>query len=213
VASRHDLIRELAGDLRPAPRLVDPRRLALLWLVVSWVFVTAITWTMAPFRPGFADQLLSHPRFALETLFGLGAGAVAIALCFQLGIPGSGSVRRRVGIALGGLGIWALAYFYGLADPALEPSMAGKRPFCVHEVLAYGLPVTLLALAGLRRLAPLRRAGAGLIAGAAGGSIPGLLMQVACMYDPAHILSFHIAPIAVLASVGALLGPLVLRRI
>lgn len=213
MASRDDLIRDLAQDLRPAPRLRDPRLLALLWFVGSWIFVTAVTWAVAPFRPGFAEQLLASPRFAAETLFGLAAGGLAIALFFALGVPGSGAPRRRIGFALGGLLLWSLAYVYGLADPALSPSMAGKRPGCVFEVLVFGFPVLLAALFGLRVLAPLGRTGAGLVAGAAAGAVPGLLMQVACMYDPAHILSFHIAPIVVLAGIGALLGRLVLRRI
>lgn len=213
MTSRDDLIRELGQDLTPAPRLRDPRALALLWFVGSWAFVAALTWAMAPFRPGFVEQLLAHPRFAGESLFGLAAGALAIVLLFRLGVPGSGAPRRRVALALGGLGIWSLAYVWGLADPALEPSMAGKRPWCVFEVLVYGFPVMLAALLALRRLAPLQRSAAGLVAGAAAGAIPGLIMQVACMYVPAHILSFHVAPIAVLAALGALLGRVVLRRI
>lgn len=213
MANRDALIRELARDLRPAPRLRDPRLLALLWFVGSWTFVTAVTWAVAPFRPGFVDQLLDSPRFALETLFGLGAGGLAIALFFSLGVPGQGAPRRRVGVALGVLVLWSLAYVYGLVDPALTPSMVGKRPWCVFEVLIYGFPILLAALFGLRVLAPLGRTGAGLVAGAAAGAVPGLIMQVACMYDPAHILEFHIAPIAVLAGIGALLGRLTLRRI
>jgi hypothetical protein len=213
VTSRDNLIRDLARDLRPAPRLRDPRRLALLWLVGSWIFVCAVTRLVGPFRPGFAEQLLASPRFAGETLFGLGAGVLAIVLLFALGVPGSGSAGRRIALGLGGLLLWSLAYVWGLTDPALAPSMVGKRPLCVFEVLAYGLPVLLAALLALRSLAPLARTGAGLLAGAAAGAIPGLVMQLACMYDPAHILKFHIAPIAVLAAIGALLGRLVLRRI
>ena len=51
------------------------------------------------------------------------------------------------------------------------------------------------------------------MAGAAAGAIPGLIMQFACMYVPSHILAFHVGPIAVLALLGAVLGPLLLRRI
>jgi hypothetical protein len=213
VAGRDELIRDLAQDLRPAPRLRDPRQLALVWLVGSWIFVVGITRAVAPFRPGFAEQLLASPRFAGETLLGLAAGVLAIALVFALGVPGSGSARRRIAWGLGGLALWSLAYVYGLADPALSPSMAGKRDLCVFEVLVYGAPVLLAALLALRTLAPFQRTGAGLLAGAAAGAIPGLVMQLACMYDPAHILSFHIAPIAVLAALGAGLGRVVLRRI
>jgi hypothetical protein len=38
------------------------------------------------------------------------------------------------------------------------------------------------------------------------------MMQFACMYDPAHILSFHFAPIAMTTVIGALLGPVMVVR-
>jgi hypothetical protein len=91
--------------------------------------------------------------------------------------------------------------------------MLGKREGCWMQVLAFGMPPLLAGLWALRALAPLRRALAGALLGAAAGALPGLLMQAACMYVPEHILTAHIAPIAGLAAIGALLGRLVLRRI
>jgi hypothetical protein len=91
--------------------------------------------------------------------------------------------------------------------------MQGKREGCWMEVLLCGVPPLLLGLALLRRLAPLSRAWTGALLGAAAGALPGLLMQLACMYVPAHILSHHLAPIAVVAGTGALLGAVMLRRI
>jgi hypothetical protein len=51
------------------------------------------------------------------------------------------------------------------------------------------------------------------MAGAAAAAVPGLFMQLACMYDPAHILTHHLAPIGVVAALGGLLGLLVFRRL
>ena len=116
-------------------------------------------------------------------------------------------------LALGGLLLWAGWYVYGLSSPSLEVSMLGKRPACFVEVLAYGVPVTLVGLLLLRRLAPLERAWTGAVVGAAAGAMPGLLMEIACMYIPAHILPFHLAPIAAVSLFGALAGRLLLRRI
>jgi hypothetical protein len=212
VPRRANLIRELGADLRPAPLLRKPRHLALLWGAGAWLFVVGATIAVQPLRPGVLDQLLASPRFAGETLFGLLAGGLAIWVAFAVGTPGR-SQRRWIALALGGLAIWASAYLYGLVSPALEPSMLGKRQICFLEVLLYGLPTLAVGLLLLRRLAPLERWSAGLLMGAAAGAMPGLLMQLGCMYVPAHILSHHLGPVVGLALLGALGGPLVLRRI
>jgi hypothetical protein len=213
VRNSAELIEQLTSELKPARRLVSPGALALLWALGSLVFVVMAALWVAPMRPGFVDQLLAAPRFALESLFGLGAVVVATAIGFVLGVPGPRSARRRVFVALGILGLWSGFYLYGLYDPALEPSTLGARPLCFLEVLLYGVPTTLAALLLLRRLAPLERYYTGAVVGAAAGAIPGLLMEIACMYVPAHILLFHIAPIGGVIVLGALLGPIVLRRI
>jgi hypothetical protein len=213
VRSRNELIRKLSEDLGPAPRLRAPSQLALLWWLGAWIFVVAATLAVQPMRPGFAEQLLTSPRFAGETLFGIAAGTFAIGVAFAVGIPGWGSPRRRIALALGLLTLWTGAYFYGLLDPALEPSMLGKRALCFVEVFIYGLPTLIAGLLLLRRLAPLERWSAGFLIGAAAGAIPGLLMQLACVYIPSHILVFHLAPALALALVGSLAGRFLLRRI
>jgi hypothetical protein len=213
VRSRSELIRELSEELDPTLRLRGPFQLALLWWIGAWIFVVAATLVVQPMRPGFADQLLASPQFAFETLLGMVAGAVAIGVAFAVGIPGWGSPRRRIALALGLLALWVGSYFYGLVNPALEPSMLGKRPLCFLEVLIHGLPILIAGLLLLRRLAPLERWSAGLVTGAAAGAIPGLLMQLACFYIPAHILIFHLAPALALALLGSLAGRILLRRI
>jgi hypothetical protein len=207
------LIRELAEGLEPVRAVPSPLALTAAWLAGSWLFVTVAMLLVAPMRPGFLGDLQESPRFALETLLGVAAGFCAIGTAFAMAIPGPVSSARRLALALGGLLLWAGAYVYGLHDPALEPSMAGKRPTCVYEVVLWGAPVMLAGLAVMRRMAPLDRVATGVIVGAASGAIPALLMQIGCMYEPAHILSYHLAPVIVLAGLGAVAGPLLLRRI
>ena len=91
--------------------------------------------------------------------------------------------------------------------------MLGKRETCAREVLILAAPPLVVALWLVRRAAPLARVWTGALAGAAAAAVPGLIMQLACMYEPAHILTYHLAPIAVAAFLGALLGPLALRRL
>lgn len=211
--TREELIENLADDLRPTrgPRPVEAW--IALWWVVSWVLVYTATVVEAPLREGWRMQLLTHPRFLAEMLLGAVAGAAAIGGAFRLAVPGPGRPAARLALPLLLLGLWVVAYLVRLAWPALEPSMAGKREGCWIRVLLYATPPLLLGLALLRRFAPLDRAATGAIAGAAAGAIPGLLMQVACLYDPTHILLAHLAPVAAMAALGAALGALFLRRI
>ena len=211
--NRNELIRELSREPALDTRLRGPNQLALLWLIGAWISVVAATVAVQPMRPGFAGQLVASPRFAIETLLGLAAGAVAIRAAFALGIPGWGSPRRQIALPLALLAFWVSAYFYGLVNPALEPSMLGKRPHCFVEGLVYGVGIMVAGLLLLRRLAPLGRWSAGFVVGAAAGAIPSLLMQLACIYIPSHILAYHIAPGLAVALLGTLAGRLLLRRI
>jgi hypothetical protein len=213
VSARPDLIERLAAELVPARRLRSPRVLALVWLVGAWSASLAAAWMVQPLRPGFAEQLLGVPRFAGETLFGFVAGAAALWVGFGFGVPGWGPVRRLTRLVVSGLLAWVAFYAVGLWSPALVPSTLGGRALCFAEVLLHGLPLLVVGLLLLRRLAPLERARSGALVGAAAGAVPGLLMQLACMYVPEHILVFHIAPIVPLVLIGAALGPRLLRPI
>jgi hypothetical protein len=213
VRNRSELIQEISRELAPDTRLRGPIQLALLWWIGAWILVISATLAVQPMRPGFTGQLLASPRFAIETLLGFVAAGLAIRAAFALGIPGWGSPRRRITLPLALLAFWASAYFYGLVNPALEPSMLGKRPHCFVEMLIYPVPILIASLLLLRRLAPLNRWSAGFVAGAAAGAIPGLMMQLACAYIPSHILIYPIAPVLAVALLGALAGRLLLRRI
>ncbi len=210
---RDQWIEELAADVRPVPRPGRVGHLIVAWWIVSFVAVLGAMLTQAPLRPDVFEQLTSHARFAFETSLGLAAGVVAIAWALRLGLPAPGTRGQRVAPAIGVLLAWMLFYVVGLWAPSLEPSMLGKRAGCYLQVFFFGLPPMTAGLFLLRRLAPLDRVGSAALVGAASGAIPGLLMQLGCMYVPEHILTHHIAPIFALSALGALLGPWVLKRI
>ena len=210
---RQEWIGELVEDLQPTSPALSPIALASLWLLGSWIFVVGLTLATGPLRAGVGSQLLGEPRFLLECLLGLAAGALAIHGVGRLSIPGPTRTARLAAPALLLLALWVAAYLFGLVSPALEPSMLGKRAYCYLQTFAYSAPPLFAALWLLRRAAPLDRVGSGALAGAAAGALPALMMQLACMYDPAHILGHHLAPIAAVTVLGAILGPLLLRRI
>ncbi len=210
---RQEWIRELVEDLQPVERALSPSALAGLWLLGSWIFVAGLTVATGPLRAGVGAQLAGEPRFLLECLLGFAAGGLAIYATGRLSIPGPIATARLATPALLLLALWVGAYLIGLVSPALEPSMLGKRAYCYAQTLVYAAPPLLAALWLLRRAAPLDRIGSGALAGIAAGALPALMMQLACMYDPAHILGHHLAPVAAMALLGAILGPLLLRRI
>jgi hypothetical protein len=205
-------IDELVADLAPVTPPPPLGRAAGLWLLLSWVWVAALTLATGDLRPDAADQLTGAPRFLLECLFGLGVGVAAIVGAVRLGIPGA-PVRRAL-VAAGGLAaLWIGCLLVGLVDPALPASMAGKRPHCAIEAWLLALGPLALALLLLRRWVGLRPVLSGAIAGAAAGAIPALMMQLACMYGAEHALVMHLGPGLVPVALGALLGPRLLRRI
>ena len=202
MTSDDDLILALSRDLRAVAPPVSIERIWLGWLLMSAAFVVGLIHWMGPVRPGALDQLLSGGRFALETLLGLFAITAGSLAAFRSSVPGALS-QGLTRIAFGALLAWIGFYLFGLYSPALEPSMAGKRDYCVWETFVYAGPPMFAAIWLMRRYYPLQPLRTALAAGVMAGMLPALYMQLACMYVPAHILSFHIAP-------GLMVGPLAL---
>lgn len=201
MSAQNNLIDSLVTDLTPARPSVNPNLQALLWLAVSAAWVVFITSVIGPLRVNAFAQLQAEPRFLFEMLLGL-AAILALSVClFQAAVPGFLN-RKRVWVAAGLFFAWVLSYMFGLVSPALEPSMLGKRPHCYLETFLVAILPLLLAIFCLRNLFPLNPHRSAMAAGLAAGMLPALYMQIACMYDPAHILAFHIAPGAAVALCG-----------
>lgn len=98
--------------------------------------------------------------------------------------------------------IWVGFYVLGLFEPALDPSMHGKREHCHYEAFIYSLPPTIISCWLISKRLPLQTFQTGLLTGIAAGMIPALLMRFSCMYDPGHILKAHILPGLVNGFVG-----------
>jgi hypothetical protein len=204
-------ISSLVESLEPVRRRGHTGALSARWLLAGWLAATAAVVALGPLRPGLLGQIASSPQFLLENLLGLACGAVLTIVGFQLCIPGpSRMIRVRWAFTL--LGLWVGASAIALWSPALPPSMLGKRPGCALEILGLAAPLLAVALIAARGLAPLQPRWTGALLGAAAGAIPGLLMQLACMYEPTHILAYHLAPVGLLTLLGATVAPRVLAR-
>jgi len=209
---RDRLITNLVDDLVPVPRRARVASPTCAWLVVAALFVTACYLLVQPFRPGLFEQLLTAPRFAIETALGITSAALLCAGGLALAVPALGSPWRRLAPALAALSAWLGLNLYAFAEPALAPSMIGKRPGCIWEVLLAGTPPLLVLLWLARRRWPLRGAINGLALGLGAGALAATLMQLACLYEPTHNFVFHLLPGLALGGIGMAAGLRYLRE-
>jgi hypothetical protein len=205
------LIAELSAAATPITRPGKTDRKAVLWLGLATVIAGALIVANGPLRPGAVEQLHRTPRFLFECLFGFAAIVTLSLAAFRTGIPTTTPITRRVAWPLSLLAVWIGLYLVGLIDPALAPSMVGKRAHCWLEAFLYGMPGLVLGVIALRRLWPLHGVWSGVLLGLASGALPALMMQIACMYAPLHILLYHLLPGLALGLVGAVTGVALLR--
>ncbi|MEH6518129.1 MAG: NrsF family protein [Halioglobus sp.] len=199
---RDDLIASLVDDLAPVRPIGNINALAILWLLISALYVVAIIHVFGPVRPGALDQLIGNGRFLFENLLGLASIVLVAVGAFRAAVPDANA--RRVGLSgvMMMLG-WIAMYAVGLLSPTFEPSMLGKREYCYIETLIYALPPMLVGGMMIRRLYPLQQVKVAWLVGLAAGMLPALYMQIACMYEPVHILKLHILPGLLAGVIGA----------
>ncbi len=211
--ARDPLIDRLADDLEPVSPPAPTAAVFAGWLALAWTGVVALTLATGPLRPGAFGQLAASPRFLAECGLGLLAGTLALAAALRLAVPGVTSPRRAAPLALGAFAAWLALHLYGLAEPALAPSMAGKREHCFLESLLYAVPALGLGVFVLRRHVVLDRAWTAGLLGAAAATPPAVLMQIACMYDPGHVVTHHLSAVPLVGAAAVLLARRILRSV
>jgi len=201
--NKHEsLISSLSSKLEPVSPPPNINRLAMAWFALSAIYVVAVTQLFGPIRLNAIAQLGTEPRFALETMLGVAAILWFSLLAFRSAIPAALS-RQFAAAGLILMALWLAQYVIGLVSPALEPSRLGNRQHCYIETMVYSLPVILAGLFFVRRLYPLRPVRTAMSISLVAGMLPALYMQLACMYEPTHILAFHILPGLLMVGVGA----------
>ncbi len=211
MSERRQLIEQLAGDLQPVRRLPSAAMMVAAWLVfLAATVVIAINLT-GPIRPGTYSDAVTHGQFSLELLLGVLSIATAAWLGVESCIPGR-SNRPMVKVLGLLMAAWLACYVVGFFSPALATGMLGKREHCFTESLLLGLPAMAAGWWLMRRLYPLRPLRSTAALGIAAGLAPGLYMQLACMYDPAHAVLFHYLPGLVAAALFTVAVRASLRR-
>lgn len=210
--SRKTLIADLAGDLKPVSRAGKTGRWLVGWLTVAFVYTAAVTLATGPMREGGFAALVTEPAYGLEIAVALTAVILLGWAALRTAIPAEPS-RSSLLLPLVALSSWVLLLVVGFStEPALATSMLGKREHCFMQSILFSVPSYVLLLLAARRLLPLQPRVTGALAGAAAAALPAAMMQLACMYEPEHALVYHVSAIPVLASVGALVGPMLLAR-
>lgn len=209
---RNDLIQDLVADLKPVARPGRIARPAAAWLTLAFVYTSIVMFVSGPMRPDAFRHLLELPLFAVETLVAVSAVASLAIGALRLAIPSPRPPLQRLALPLVLCAAWIAFYVVGLWAPVHPVSTLGQREHCVLEALSFSLPSLGLLLLYARRFMPLWPRTTGAVAGAAAAAMPAAWMQFACMYVPSHILLEHIGPTLIVATLGALLGPAVLRR-
>ena len=204
MVDREQLISDLVNDLKAKPRQLPILVVALLWWLISWVYVVVATLLLGPLRASAHHELLHEHQFQIESLIGLMAGLLITLVAWYGSVPGALTRKAMISGIFLGL-VWLGFYIVGLFEPALEPSMHGKREHCYLEAFIYSVPPTAIACWLIAKRYPLKRLQTGLMTGLAAGMMPALFMQFACMYDPQHILTHHILPGIANAVVGVAL--------
>ena len=208
---QYTLITKLSRGLTPVKPPPDLNKLGVAWFLLSAIYVVAITQFFGPMRTGALTQLATEPRFLLETMLGVAATLWISLLAFRSSVPAALSKQ----FALAGLvlmALWLFQYVIGVFNPTLKPSTLGVRHHCYLETMLYALPVILAGLYLVQRLHPLRPMHTAMFIGLVAGMLPALYMQIACMYDAIHILTFHILPGLLMVAVSAGIAAIWHRR-
>ncbi len=208
--SRDNLINNLTQDLKPV-KPVNTMLSAGYWLLVAFVVTLIIFSLSGPFRQGAAQQLLGSLQFIIESVTGVIAITMLIYAGFEMAIPSAKSSFQRIRWSLLAMLVWIAFYVIGLVAPAIAPSVLGERELCYIETFVFALPALFAGLYWANRQWPTHPIVTGGVIGLAAGAIPALIMQFACMYDPHHILQYHILPGLSVGLLGAILGFLFLK--
>lgn len=205
-----DLIAALAADTVPQRAIARQLALPFAATVALSVTVFALLWGV---RPDLKAALASLAMF--KTLVPLVLVWLAMAAALALAHPGAATFTRLT--MLGGfIGMAALAFLMAFAHGGIEglrqalPLDAMRN--CTMSIIALAMPALAILFVGLSKGAAVKPRLAGAIAGLAAGGLAAAIYSLYCDKDmmlfamPAYSLA-----IAVVALVGATLGPKLMR--
>lgn len=207
------LVDRLASDVKPVPRGIVGRRIALGILAGGLATILLIVMTIG-INPNLADAASSYP-FWVKWIYALSLGVVAVSAVCRIARP---EARLPQWLWLAGLPVLVLAAIGVFEMSRVPPThwlamWLGESWYtCPWLVLTLAMPIFFGLLWSFRKLAPTDLRGAGAVAGLAAGAIAAMLYCLHCPEMSAiFVLTWYTLGILLAAAVGALLGPRVLR--
>lgn len=202
-ATPTDFIDALIDDLDPVTPAPSWSQSSLLTSGSAWLVVAALVLATGPLRAGAIEALGSSPLYALEFGIGVLTGIASLAAGIEWGVPGRPHGLRVAAPAVVLASIWTGLTIYAATTSPGPPEMLGKRVHCSLEIMTFSVPPLALALFVIDRRALFSRATTGLFVGIGAAAIPAVWMQLACMHGALHTLTHHLAPITLIAVLGA----------
>lgn len=197
------LIDQLSAELRPVKVLPSYMGRALAWSLFCNFFVVLMTALTGPFRENFFDQLTTSPQFLTQFLIGILVNPIACVSLFYLIIPGKNSFdTKRFAISILPFVLLLLLALLSTLHPALPPAMIGKREFCTEQTILFGLIPFFSLWFAVSKSYPWHKYWVGIYLSIAAFTPGAIIMHIACMYDPWHILKWHLFPLLVLSVIG-----------
>jgi hypothetical protein len=208
-----DLIDQLVTDLRPESRSRLLRSISLGVLsgaVVSGIVVGSL-WGV---RPDMAAALHTS-TFWIKEFFVLSLAIVGFFIALKMARP-DGQARGFIFLAIViVLGLGTLAVLQLASAPTelwKRLIMGNTSAVCPWLILLLAIPIMLGLIWAMRRMAPTRLQFAGVAAGLTAGALSALIYSVSCDESTIpFIFIWYGGAIAVMAMIGAFVGPRVLR--
>ncbi|QDX26899.1 DUF1109 domain-containing protein [Sphingomonas suaedae] len=208
-----DLITQLARDTQPVRAGTVGRRIAI-GLMLGALGSTLVLWSWLGPRPDLGSAMLGF-SFWMKWGYTISLAIAALGVTAQLARPDSAHLRWLWLLAVP----VALLTFIGLGELIRTPSgewlamwLGHSWRTCPWRVLALAGPIFVGLLWSFRQLAPTRLRAAGAAAGLTAGAFAATVYCLHCPEVSAiFVLTWYSLGILLATSVGALLGPRLLR--
>lgn len=203
------IISQLAKDLKPVKVLKYNTKDYLL-VFAAGVFSVLASIAIAGLRLDLS-QIISSPRFILETIVLIGLAILSTLAAFHLSIPSTNS-HFSSRIVIFNLFAWLGFLLYFLI--ATPEASAGWGISCAKEVTIDTLIPAIVLFLIIKRGASLNRAASGWLVLTSAAAYGALATQFTCSSDdPLHILVWHALPVIILGFLGVALGKFLIKKL